>query len=196
MARARVLLRSSDMRFVDRDDFAAHVAAHLGATTLDLDRACELVIGAFAGWLPSADRTLFMRELPSSLGAAVEHATLSVALPLEEQVVGAFDVTVGHARELVASVCHVLGEHLSDDLLDRLQRALPAPFAAFTVRPLPGSTVATSRAARRYETLAEGRPGSHTPVSEARVDRRQQQASVAADNPHGDAKLSSAPGTT
>ena len=184
----------AEMRFVDQEDFAAHVAAHLGATKLEVDRACEVVLGALVAWLSAAERQLLLRELPASLGAVIEHADARLALPIEEHLV-ALGLTVGHAREVVASVCHVLGEHLSDDMLARLQRALPGSVAAFTVRPVPESTVTTSRAARRYDTLSEGRPGSHAPVGEARADRTQQ-ASVAADNPHGDAKLSSARGST
>ncbi|MBS1122989.1 MAG: hypothetical protein H6Q90_5217 [Deltaproteobacteria bacterium] len=182
------------MKFVDQEDFAAHVAAHLGATKLEVVRACEVVLGAFAGYLSPAERALFLRELPSSLAAQLEHANTSVALPLEEQLV-ALGLPVGHAREVVASVCHVLGEQLSDDVLSRLQRALPESVAAFAVRPVPGLSLTASRAARRHDTLAEGRPGSHAPVSSARAERTQQ-ASVAADNPHGDAKLSSSPGST
>jgi len=180
------------MRFVDQDDFAAHVAAHLGARTLEVDRACEVVLGAFAGWLSPAERQLFVSELPASLGAVIERVDARRALPLDERLV-ALGLSVGHARDVIASVCHVLGEHLSDDVLARLQRALPGSVAAFIVRPVPESAMTTSRAARRYDTLAEGRPGSHAPVGEARADRTQQ-ASVAADNPHGDTKLSSAGG--
>jgi len=181
------------MSFADQDDLVVHVAAHLGATKVESERACEVVLGAVAGWLSPADRELFVRELPSSFRAGLEHANASVALPIEERLV-ALGLTLGLAREVIASVCHVLGEHLSDDLLARLQRSLPGSVAAFLVRPLPGA-IGTSRAARRYDTLAEGRPGSHAPVSAARADRRQQ-ASVAADNPHGEIKLSSAAGTT
>jgi uncharacterized protein (DUF2267 family) len=180
------------MRFVDQDDFAAHVAAHLGAPMLEVERACEVVLGAFAGWLSPADRQLFAGELPSSLAAKLED--VGVALPVEEQLV-ALGLTIGQSREVVASVCHVLGEQLSDDVLARLQRALPRSVAAFVVRPVADETVTTSRAARRYDTLAEGRPGSHAPVSEGRADRTQQD-SIATDNPKSDAKLSSATGTT
>ena len=181
------------MSLVDHDVFVAHVAAHLGATTLGMTRACKVVLGAFAGCLSPAERALFVSELPSSFGA-FEQASASVALPVEEQLV-ALGLTLGHAREVVASVCHVLGEHLSDNMLARLQRALPESVAVFMVRPMPGPAVITSRAARRTDTLAEGSPGSHAPVSSARAERTQQ-ASVAADNPHGDAKLSSATGST
>jgi uncharacterized protein (DUF2267 family) len=191
---ARLASLDLEMRFVDQEDFAAHVAAHLGATTLEVDRACEIVLGAFTGWLSPSDRALFLGELPSSLAAQIEHPDASVAQPVEEQLV-ALGLTLGRAREVVASVCHVLGEHLSDDVLARLQRALPASVAAFTVRPVPGSSVNVARAARRSETLAEGHPGSHAPVSSAHAERTQQ-ASVAAENPHGDAKLSSSPGST
>jgi hypothetical protein len=190
---ARHLLLDLEMRFVDRDDFAAHVAAHLGATTLDLTRACDVVLAAFAGWLSPANREFFVREFPSSFSITFEHATRE-ELPLEERLV-LLGLTIGHAREVIASVCHVLGETLTDDTLVLLHDALPEWLAAFAVRPAPGPTVPVSRAARRSDTLAEGRPGSHAPVSEARADRRQQ-ASVAADNPHGDAKLSSTTGTT
>jgi hypothetical protein len=45
-------------------------------------------------------------------------------------------------------------------------------------------------------TLAEGRPGSHHPLSEARPERAHSHSVVRADNPHGDTKLSSAVGFT
>lgn len=179
------------MRFVDQDDFAAHVAAHLGAFTLNVDRACEIVICAFAGWLSPAEHELLVSELPSSLRVP---ANTSLALPLEEQLIE-LGLSVGHAREVIAAVCHVLGERLSDDLLARLRRALPPTIASFLDRPATDATSSVSRNARRYDTLAEGRPGSHAPISEAST-AQPQQGSIAADNPHGDAKLSSAVGST
>jgi uncharacterized protein (DUF2267 family) len=178
------------MKFFDQDDFAAHVAAHLGATTFDVRRACTAVLDAFAGWLSPAELGLFARELPG----AFEHPNDSRAIPIEEQLVE-LGLTFGQAREVIASVGRVLGEHLSDDMLARLQHALPMSVATFTVRPGLGAIVTRSRV-RRYDTLAEGRPGSHAPVSEAPPAARVQQASVAADNPHGDIKLSSAFGST
>jgi hypothetical protein len=46
------------------------------------------------------------------------------------------------------------------------------------------------------DTLAEGRPGSRHPLSEARSDRSQSESVVATENPHADTKLSSAHGLT
>jgi uncharacterized protein (DUF2267 family) len=191
---ARLAPFDREMRFVEQADFAAHVAAHLGVPMLEVERACEVVLRAFAGRLDPAERQLFAAELPHSFAATFGQAESGVALPVEEQLV-ALGLTIGQAREVVASVCHVLGEHLSDDVLARLQRALPRSIAGFAVRPVAGQPVTASRAARRYETLAEGRPGSHAPVSDARVDRTQSD-SVASDNPKADAKLSSAVGST
>ncbi len=180
------------MQIVDHD-FVAHVAAHVGTTDLAGTRqASEVVLGAFGARLPPADRACIASELPASLGAVIEHASASVALPVEAQL-GSLGLTVGRAREVVASVCHVLGEHLSDDALGRLQRALPASLAAFAVRPAAGATWASG--AGMGHTLAEGRQGSHAPLSEQRADRTQK-ASIAAANPHGDVKLSSAVGST
>jgi hypothetical protein len=48
---------------------------------------------------------------------------------------------------------------------------------------------------RRRDTLAEGRPGSHHPVSSAHRPGAQSE-SLAADNPHAATKLSSTTGTT
>ncbi len=61
---------------------------------------------------------------------------------------------------------------------------------AFAV-PKPRGFMAASRG-----TLAEGRPGSAHPLSEARPERAQSQSVARADNPHGDTKLSSATGLT
>jgi hypothetical protein len=149
------------MRFLDQDDFVAHVAAHLGATSHDVRRICRVVLDSFASWLTPIDRALFADEL---FGASAD-ADLSVALPVEENLV-ALGMTLGQAREAIASVGHVLGEHLSDDMLARLQHALPMAVATSTVRPAVGASVTRARA-RRYDTLADGQPGSHAPICEA-----------------------------
>ena len=182
------------MRFLDGADLAAHVADHLGSATVDVERGCEIVLAAFGASMPAADRELFVQELPSSLHPKLKQASDSVALPIEQQLVTS-GLKLGQAREMIASVCHVLAEVLSDDTLARLHESLPDAVAAFLVRPAPESTVMTSRGAHAYATLAEGRPGSDTPVSEARADRTQPD-SVVAENPHADTKLSSSTGST
>lgn len=64
------------------------------------------------------------------------------------------------ARELSASVCHVLAEALSDEALNWLWLALPPDLARLLERPAAG--IPSQPAAG--STLASGQPGSHHPI--------------------------------
>jgi len=172
------------------DTFVAHVAAH-AAISLD---AAELVtrttLAGIGARLSPPVRTFIAEELPPDLRAAVLIGA-DLAIPLEEAV-RTPGMTVGVARELIASVGRVLGETLSDDAL-ALIAATGADLAQIVQRAAPEEMVRA--APSRHPTLAAGRPGSAHPLSEARPDRRHA-SSVAADNPHAEQKLSSTTGTT
>ena len=126
------------------------------------------------------------------MGAVMREAT-GTGLGIAESLFAG--TASGPAREVVASVCKVLAEELSDDALELLHRALPGSLADLLVRPDAVELEDHPGLAHRRDTLAEGRPGSHHPVTEARSDRTQA-GSVASDNPHADTKLSASEGTT
>jgi uncharacterized protein (DUF2267 family) len=174
------------MRLSERD-FLAHVAAHAGGTDMEAVRAAtHAALSVTGAYLTRPVRELIATELCPALGEIVVRGEAGTALPIAEHVLTP-EMTIARADELVASVFTVLAEELSDEMLTRLQRELPARLAHMLNRPAPSSV----QPALARETLAEGRPGSTHPVSEARADRSQD-ASVASDNPHADAKLSSA----
>jgi uncharacterized protein (DUF2267 family) len=178
---------------VTTDDFASHVVAHAGVATTLAARATPVVLAGIGAFLGPAARQLVASELPPELGAAVV-AGSDLATPIEERVL-AFEAKIGHARELIASVCRVLAEELSTEALAALHAAVPAKLAVLldasatnAAPPPPGSN-------RPRDTLADGRPGSHHPVSSAHRPGAQRE-SLAADNPHAATKLSSTTGTT
>ena len=136
--------------------FIGHVAAHAGIAS---DRAAQVtraVLARIGASLTPDRRQQIAEELPPALASAV--------LQHEHHVAEALTV---HARELVASVFHVLAEDLSSEALGWLRSELPPRMAELLVAdakpPEPPSTNGT--------TLATGRPGSRHPISETRRRR-------------------------
>jgi uncharacterized protein (DUF2267 family) len=111
----------------------------------------------------------------------------------------------GHTLERVQAICAVLGKLLPPELVQGLIADLPPRLAeafdgsAVTSAPhlssgrAHGSTRATPTVASSAGHLSEARVGSEHPLCTARPTPAQQD-SVAAENPHGDTKLSSARG--
>lgn len=174
------------------DTFIAHVAGHSGVSFERAEHVTRVVLAGLGSYLSSATRQFVADELPARLGGML-HEVAGVAIPLEERVLDTAD-TAGRARELVASVCRVLAEELSNDALRALRARLPPSLAELLATP--GQDLATRPPEpRRNATLATGRPGARHPISESHpIDH--QTGSVAEANPHGGAKLSSSPGTT
>ncbi|HSN28229.1 MAG TPA: hypothetical protein VLT45_18210 [Kofleriaceae bacterium] len=165
------------------DTFLSHVAGHAGIPPDRAEQVTRSVLSGIAGYLTRPQRELVAAELPESLGSC-----LIESRALEPGLMGT------HGRELVASVCHVLGEELSNDAMRVLRRALPRDLVELLAEP--SREVATHAADSRHgTTLASGRPGSRHPVSEA-APARGQAGSIGDSNPHGGTKLSSSPGTT
>lgn len=142
------------------EGFIAHVAAHAGAPAVTAERATLTVLAGIGGYLPAAHRDLVADELPPALGAAVLDAE-DLAVPLLQHVL-APGMSVGHARELIASVCRVLVEELSSDAVKILRAHVPS-IETYLAEPAPEAPPARSRP----ESLAAGRPGSRHPISES-----------------------------
>jgi uncharacterized protein (DUF2267 family) len=174
------------------ETFIAHVADHAGISIEHAERVTRTVLSGLGSYLTPAIRQFIADELPVPLGR-VFGEDVGVAVPLEEQVLEA-GLTAGQARELVASVCRVLTEQLSTDALTALRTGVPPLLADRLVTPADDLTTPPPEP-RRHATLATGRPGSAHPLSESHPTRNQA-GSVAEDNPHGAAKLSSSPGMT
>lgn len=179
------------------DDLCSHVAAHAGVPIALAEQATRAVLAGMGRTLTPAGRELVADELPAGLGAVVL-AGGSLATPIEEQVLE-LGVTTGQARELIASVCRVLVEELSSEAVDTLRVGIPAALAALLVAPVSDEPPPRPAPGGRRDTLAEGRPGSHHPLSDASspaAQRGPQLGSIADDNPHAATKLSSTTGST
>lgn len=173
-------------------DFATHVAAHAGLAMERCERATTIVLGRLGAYLARPQRQLVADELPPGLAMALLDPG-DLAVPLEELVLS-HDAAPGHARELIASVCRVLSEALSQEALDALRDVVPADLAAMLQRPAP-EIIRDPVAPWERDTIATGRPGSHHPVAEVPANRTQTD-SVASPDPHGSTKLSGAVGPT
>lgn len=169
----------------------SQVAGYAGVSRDRAERVTRAVLGGFDAYLTPACRRLVADELPAPIGAALlDHAC--VAVLIVERMLGS-GVAAGRAHELVAWVCRVLAEELSTRALLALRAAVPIRVALLLAAPSPElAGVPPDR--RHYETLADGRPGSRHPISDA-PPARWQSSSVGAANPHAATKLSSTPGT-
>jgi uncharacterized protein (DUF2267 family) len=173
------------------EDFCSHVCAHAGVPPEHVDRAIRTVLSAIGAYVPDGPRQLVADELSPELGHALQASPNPSSQRIAEQVLSP-GMTVGQARELVASVCRVLVEELSHEATRALRAHVPADLGDLLTSVAPEATPQPH--SRRERTLADGRPGSGNPISEARTAARQPD-SVLDDNPHDDEKLSSAHGT-
>jgi uncharacterized protein (DUF2267 family) len=174
-------------------ELVAEVAAHAGSIGPDeARRVLATVLAEIGAHLAPADRERVGAELPASLAGWLERDP-GRAIPVELRLRGP-GTSVARARELVASACRALASALSVDTLARLGIALPASLADLLVAPAPPSHASVPR--RRRDTLAEARPGSRHPVSEARPAPAQRGSVAATPAPHAEEKLSSTPGPT
>ncbi|MFE8596419.1 DUF2267 domain-containing protein [Archangium violaceum] len=182
------------------DELLSHVAEHAGLPgRAEAERIVGAVLSVLGERLSWPVVQALAEDLPASLAASlrdvVPHQDFNLA-ELHARVAERTRVPLGQAVEHTGVVCQFLVEALSPGTLHRLREALPEPMSAlFTSREPVGEFEFVHLAPGRG-TLAEGRPGSHHPLSEARPERAHSQSVARADNPHGDTKLSSAMGLT
>jgi len=146
------------------EQLASHVAAHAGVSTPLADYALRAVLTGIGGYLSPAFRQLIAEELPPALAHALE-SNAGDRRPIEDRV-QLTGMSRSQTREVIASVCRVLAEELSDEAVRALSTSLPAATAALFV------------------------PASPEPPPPPQTIHRQS-ASVAEPNPHADIKLSS-----
>lgn len=145
------------------DQLASHVAAHAGVSMPVADYALRAVIKGVGGYLSPPFRQLIAEELPVPLAHMLEAGT-GERRPFEDRVHLA-GLSASQRHELIASVCKVLAEELSQEATRALTAALPPPVAKLFVPSSP--------ALDHPQTI------------------HRQTSSVAEPNPHGDFKLSS-----
>jgi len=146
------------------EQLASHVAAHAGVSTPLADYALRAVLTGIGGYLSPAFRQLIAEELPPALGIALE-AAAGDRRPIEDRV-RLSGMSPGRTRELIASVCKVLAEELSEQAVRALCASLPPAIATLFVPSAPAIEHHASPLHRQASSIAEP-------------------------NPHGDFKLSS-----
>jgi uncharacterized protein (DUF2267 family) len=162
------------------------------------ERAVDAVLAALGAHLSADVREVVRAALPHELarrlaGGVPEPFELDALL---RDAAGRLGVSPATAKETIEVVLAVLSGSLDAERRERLESSLPPP-----LRTLAGplAVAAAAEAAPHHsarhlrQTLASGRPGSERPLSEAHPGSSHAQ-SVAADNPHGETKLSSASG--
>lgn len=162
-------------------------------------RAARALLQVLGGLLTQDERAALARELPVELVKL-----LAIGLPqprldwreFHRRVAELAGVSLGRAIEQSEVVCRVLCETLAPSTRLHLQKLLPELANLFElaeeVAPPLGEPHRSSAAPN---DLAEGRPGGSSPVATADVRSLAHRQSVArSDDPHGDTKLSSAPG--
>jgi hypothetical protein len=170
----------------------------------------EATLGALIPWLPEhALHALFeaLPDAPPDLqhGPKRKHKAKDPApAQIQAQVAMRVGVPSSRAIEIAQIVCGTMGRTLDPELRAELVRSLPTELAPwFETAP---KYVAPATGAGRGHHLSDGKPGSahamsdSAPGSSHPLDTAQPETghsnSVAADNPHGDSKVSSARGMT
>lgn len=174
--------------------FAQHVASHAATTEDQAMRVARIVLARLGAFASADQRRFLAAELPASLATALDEPVDADDLAEALERVLAPPMHMGPALELVASVCRVLVEELSNEAVDLLRAVAPAELGRM-LNP-PGTEVAPGLVAGTYESLATGRPGSEHPIADAPPPRAQADSIAEATAGHEDTKLATAHGTT
>ncbi|MGH7280664.1 MAG: DUF2267 domain-containing protein [Polyangiaceae bacterium] len=172
-----------------------------GLDAHDASMAARATLGALGERIVYEERAALARELPDDLAALFRgrkyRGRFSVA-NFFDRVQKREKVSLGFAREHAQVVCRAIGELLSEDAFSSLERRLPEAYAELFRSSQAGEPPTDYRLAKgpNHHTLATGAPGSQHPLSESSPPAASANSVAGAKNPHGDAKLSSARGTT
>lgn len=187
--------------------FVEEVQRRTGLATPELSRrAIQVTLGALRQRLVDDEAAALARELPEPFAQLMRGGAYDADFTVEDLYYRVHEregVPVSFAAEHAQAVCQVLAEEIDGETLTRLRKHLSADYAAL-LEPRP-----VERAPREPErhvhdddphgdgsTLADGRLGSHRPLSEARPDSAHQQSVARSDDPHGDTRMSSSHGLT
>lgn len=162
-------------------------------------RAARSLLQVLGGLLTQDERAALARELPVELVKL-----LAIGLPqprldwreFHRRVAELAGVPLGLAIERSEVVCRVLCETLAPSTRLHLQKLLPELASLFELPEEVASPLGESHRSRAAPNdLAEGRPGGSSPLATADLRSLAHRQSVArSDDPHGNTKLSSAPG--
>jgi len=145
------------------DQFLQHVADHAGGPADEAWHASRAVLREIGAHLTLPTRELLADELGELLAPVVLSAEPS-GMTIEQRVLEPA-MSLARAVELIASVCKVLSEEMSEDVLVRLRAELPGDLVQRLAPPAEG-----------YHAVVASPPPRDT---------------VREPNPHGAAKLSS-----
>jgi hypothetical protein len=148
------------------DQLASHVAAHAGVSTPLADYVLRAVMTGIGGYLSPAFRQLIAEELPSPLVHALQSA-VNDRRPIEDRV-RLTGMSPSHTRELIASVCKVLAEELSDDAVRALCTSLPPATAVLFVPSAPAVEPPPVPYHRQANSIAEANPHADVKLSSGR----------------------------
>lgn len=174
-----------------------YVKVHAGIQEEDAAMGfLEQTLRTFAEVLTRREAERLSCELPAPASrwvTEVEHGNMCSPEELCRRVQRRVRMQMGVAVEWVPVALAAMTRELSPETQEWLERNLGDDWSALL--SVQGNSLVPSRPRvihgdRHPRTLAEGRPGSATPLSESRP--RLQPDSVAEDNPYGDRKLSSA----
>jgi uncharacterized protein (DUF2267 family) len=182
------------------EEFLSRVAEHTGLSGMEeAGGVVRTVLGVLGERLREPVLQALEEDLPAPLAASLrgggERQDFSLA-ELHARVASRAQVRPGVAVEHTSVVCQVVAEALSAGALHKLREELPEPMGALFTPREPGEPFEYIHLDPSRGTLAEGRPGSSHPASEARPERAHVHSVVREDNPHEDTKLSSASGLT
>ena len=182
------------------EDLLFHTADRTGLPREQARQILILVVRVLGEGLRHSRAEALADDLPAELARPLRDAQHGPPFDLAElfrRVASRENVRVGFGVEHVKLVCRLLGEHFSPASRYQFQDSFPEEIAALFEPPEPGDHgEAPVHLHPERGTLAEGRPGSRHPLSEARPDRTQSQSVVRSENPHADTKLSSSEGLT
>ena len=182
------------------DELLSHVAGHAGlADRQEAERTVRAVLEVLGERLSGPVLQALAEDLPAPLAASlrggVPHQDFNLA-QLHARVASRTGGPLGRAVELTDVVCQVLARALPPGTVYRVREALPEPMSALFTPREPAEEFEYVHLEPGRRTLAEGRPGSLHPLSEARPERAHSHSVTRADNPLGDTQLSSATGLT
>lgn len=155
-------------------------------------RIIDATLAVLGERLTADESAALARCLAPPLAALVRQSEYSGEIDsaeLYERIRRRAQVSAGLAREQAQVVLSELGRVAPEEITARVARALPHDLAELFEPRAAGEPPPPRVAGGR--SLADGRPGSRRPVSEAAPPSAQTHSVVREDNPHGDTKLSS-----
>ncbi|MFY0582952.1 DUF2267 domain-containing protein [Cystobacter fuscus] len=153
------------------EELLSDVAEHTGqAGTQEAEHTVHMVLEVLSERLSWPVIEAVADDLPGSLTAGLREGVDRQDFDLAEfqaRVADRMQVPLGRAVELTGVVCRCLAEALSPGTLHRLREELPEPMGALFSPLESGERFEPVHLEPSRGTLAEGRPGSTHPLSEA-----------------------------